>query len=163
MRPRRPGLARPVSPAGLAVLIQPFSQTEGFMRSTRFKGAVALVLLVLLLTTPLASAQAPSVVNVFSIWVRLSLRGNSQQEIESQLSNMDPKTLAEVKSRLRQSVISNLRIKRIGERYETSQDSDDRKAVLESIQTEIRFAGLENDEQLVLMIKDRFGIHMRQF
>lgn len=133
------------------------------MRSTRFKGAVALVLLVLLLTTPLASAQAPSVVNVFSIWVRLSLRGNSQQEIESQLSNMDPKTLAEVKSRLRQSVISNLRIKRIGERYQTSQDSDDRKAVLESIQTEIRFAGLENDEQLVLMIKDRFGIHMRQF
>lgn len=133
------------------------------MRSTRLKSAVALGLLVLLLTTPLASAQAPSVVNVFSIWVRLSLRGNSQQEIESQLSNMDPKTLAEVKDRLRQSVISNLRIKRIGERYQTSQDSDDRKAVVESIQTEIRFAGLENDEQLVLMIKDRFGIHMRQF
>ncbi len=123
---------------------------------------MALVLLVLLLATPLASAQAPSVVNVFSIWVRLSLRGNSQQEIESQLSNMDPKTLAEVKTRLRQSVISNLRIKRIGERYQTSMDSDDRKAVLESIQTEIRFAGLENDEQLVLMIKDRFGIHMQQ-
>lgn len=132
------------------------------MRFSYVKVVILLVFMIMVVVTTLTFAQTPSVVNVFSIWVRLSLRGNSQQEIESQLRNMDPKTLEEVKSRLRQSVISNLRIKKIHELYTRSLDSDDTQAVVNSIQTEIRFAGLENDEQLVLMIKDQFGIHLGQ-
>lgn len=132
------------------------------MRISKLKVVLLLVCAIMVVATTLTFAQAPSVVNVFSIWVRLSLRGNSQQEIESQLRNMDPKTLDEVRSRLRQSVISNLRLKKIRELYARSQDSDDTQAVVNSIQTEIRFAGLENDEQLVLMIKDQFGIHLNQ-
>jgi hypothetical protein len=118
------------------------------------------LLLLLIVLSPASMAQAPSAVNVFSIWVRLSLRGLSQQEIESLLHNMDPKTIAQVKSRLRQVVMTNLELKRIGEHYRNSRDSDDLHSVRTSIETEIRFAGLQSDEQLKLMIKDRFGIQI---
>ena len=62
----------------------------------------------LLVSTPVGLAQAPSAVSVFSIWVRLSLRGFAQEEIESVLRNMDAKTLTEVKARLRRTVLANL-------------------------------------------------------
>ena len=117
----------------------------------------------LLVSTPVGLAQAPSAVSVFSIWVRLSLRGFAQEEIESVLRNMDAKTLTEVKARLRRTVLANLQLKKVGEQLRFSRDKDDLNNVISSIETEIRFAGMQNDKLLKLQIKDRYGIRLDRF
>lgn len=125
---------------------------------------VILTLLVLgfLFTGPVSVAQGPSAVSVFSIWVRLSIRGYSQEEIESVLSNMDRKTVEEVKSRLRRTVLVNLELKKIKNQLRQSRDSDDLRSIRASVETEIRFAGMQSDPLLRLMIKDRFGVRLEQ-
>ena len=116
------------------------------------------LLLLLLGATPISMAQAPSAVSIYSIWLRLSLRGLSQNEIESVMRNMDPKAIAEVKERLRLTVLSNLEARRVRERFLSSRDSDDLKSLYISIDTELRFAGLQHDDEVKLMIRDRFGV-----
>jgi hypothetical protein len=71
---------------------------------------------------------------------------------------MDAKTLDEVKTRLRKSVLANLRLKRVRERFQASRDKGDLQDVLSSVETEIRFAGLESDEELKFEISERLGI-----
>jgi len=117
----------------------------------------------LIISTPITLAQAPSPVSVYSIWVRLSLRGFSQQEIESLLYHMDKKTIDQVKERLRQIVLAQLQLRKIGHQLKQSRDKDDLNNVVNSIETEIRFAGMQNDNLLKLMIKDRYGIRLDQF
>jgi hypothetical protein len=109
---------------------------------------------------PVSQAQTPPAlgVNIYSNWLKLSLRGYSQEEIESALSNMDAKTLNEVKGRLRRTVLSNLRLKKVKERFQSSRDKGDLQDVANTIETEIRFSGLENDEELKHLIEERFGI-----
>lgn len=133
------------------------------MVSHWMKWFVLAVLFTALFATPLSLAQAPSAVSVFSIWVRLSLRGLGQEEIESLLRNMDPKTIADVKARLRRTVLAQLQLKKIGPQLRGSRDKDDLNNVIHSIETEIRFAGMQNDDLLKLMIKDRYGIRVDQF
>jgi len=111
--------------------------------------------------SPTALSQSrQGVVNVFTMWVQLSRRGLSQEEIESQLGHMDRELLEEVKSRLRRNVITNLEFKNIGGRLNTSRDSDDLRAIVQSVREEIRFAGLQNDPRIRLMIKDEFGLRL---
>ena len=125
---------------------------------------VLILAALLLATAPVTFAQtSPSAVSVFSIWVRLSLRGLSQEEIESVLRNMDPKTINEVKARLRRTVLANLQLKKVGEHIQLSRDSDDLSTVISSIETEIRFAGMQNDDRLKLEIKDRYGVRLGRF
>ena len=121
-------------------------------------GILAVLVSVLMATTISNAQTPPNAVSVYSIWVRLSLRGYSQEEIESLLKNMDAKTIDDVKARLRRSVLSNLRLKRVKERFQASRDKGDLYDVLSSIETEIRFAGLENDDELKSEIRERFGI-----
>lgn len=129
-----------------------------------FKFVTMLAVIMLLAASPISFAQStPPLANVFSEWVSLSLRGNSQNEIESKLRHLGEGNLKEVKQRLRQTVISNLRLRKIRELYLGSRDSDDLNNVMSFIATEIRFAGLQNDEQIVLMIKDNFGIPLAGF
>ena len=130
-----------------------------------WKNWIILAALALLITvTPVSMAQSPPApISLYSVWVRLSLRGLTQGEIESLMRNMDPKSIDQVKQRLRTTVISNLEFKRIRERFLSSRDSDDLAQVLVSIGTEIRFAGMENDEELRLMIKNRFGVQLDRF
>jgi hypothetical protein len=121
--------------------------------------ALLATLATLVVVTPTSQAQTPpNAVSVYSIWVRLSLRGYSQAEIESLLRNMDAKTLEDVKGRLRMTVIHNLRLKRIRERFQSGRDKGDLQDVLSSIETEIRFAGLENDDELRFEIREQLGI-----
>ncbi|HKI97058.1 MAG TPA: hypothetical protein VKB51_01165 [bacterium] len=119
-------------------------------------------LLLLVTATPATMAQAPSPISLYTIWVRLSLRGLNQSEIESLMRNMDPAAITKVKERLRSTVLSNLETKRVRQQYLAARDSDDIKNVLTSIETELRFAGLENDREIRLMIRDRFGIRVGQ-
>ncbi len=133
------------------------------MRSHWLKFLLPGMVLLLLASTPVSMAQAPPAVSIYSIWIRLSLRGFNQSEIESLMRNMDPKTIAQVKERLRNTVISNLEAKDVRELFLSSRDSDDLKSVLISIETELRFAGLQNDDELKRIIKDRFGIPLARF
>ena len=114
--------------------------------------------LVLATATPVSMAQAPSAVSLYSIWIRLSLRGLNQNEIESLMRNMDPASVAQVKQRLRNTVIGNLATKKVRERFLSSRDSDDLNSVLGTIETELSFAALQSDDEVKLMIRDRFGI-----
>ena len=117
-----------------------------------------LISLLLFLAGPAPRAQSPSSVSLYSIWIKLSLRGMNQGEIESLMRNMAPKSIGQVKKRLRDTVIFNLMAKKIPERFRASRDSDDLKSVLISIETELRFAGLQNDEDVKQMIKNKLGI-----
>ncbi|HEX7928705.1 MAG TPA: hypothetical protein VF678_14010 [bacterium] len=110
------------------------------------------------LAVPVTQAQTPPAINVYSIWLRMSLRGYSQEEIESALRNMDAKTIEEVKGRLRRTVLSNLRLKNVRERFLASRDKGDLEDLFSTIQTEIRFAGLENDAELKHLIEESFSI-----
>ena len=130
--------------------------------SAWIKWALILVILVAGVATPVSQAQTPSSINVYSIWLRMSLRGYSQQEIESALRNMDAKTMDEVRSRLRSTVLSNLRLKKVRERFLASKDKGDLQGVVDTIETEIRFAGLENDTDLKHQIEERFGIPLQR-
>lgn len=121
-----------------------------------------LTALFLFLAGSVPMAQTPSSVSIYSVWIRLSLRGMNQAEIESLMRNMAPKSIDQVKSRLRETVISNLKAKKIQELFLASRDEDDLKSVLTSIETELRFAGLQNDEDVKLMIKDRLGISIHR-
>ena len=114
--------------------------------------------LVLATATPVSMAQAPSAVSLYSIWIRLSLRGLNQNEIESLMRNMDAASIAQVKQRLRNTVIGNLATKKVRERFLSSRDSDDLNSVLGTIETELSFAALQSDDEVKLMIRDRFGI-----
>ena len=116
--------------------------------------------LLLAAATPVTMAQAPSTFSIYSIWIRLSLRGLNQNEIESLMRNMDPAAIKQVKERLRNTVLANLETQRVRQRFRRSRDSDDLKSVMTSIETELRFAGLQHDDEVKLMIKDRFGIPM---
>ena len=124
------------------------------------KRALPVLLLFMLALPPLSTAQSQKGVppSLYSIWVRLSLRGYNQAEIESLLRNMDAKAIADVKQRLRQIVLSNLELRKVRSRYLKSRDSDDLVTLRLSIETEIRFAGMETDTVLREMIIDRFGI-----
>ena len=124
---------------------------------------VLLIAAVIAVGIPVTSAQNEGVINLYSVWVNLSLRGHPQEEIESLLRNMDPDRVDDVKARLRRSVMANLEIKRIGSRYRSSRDQDDLNGVTSTIQTELRVASLENDPEVRMMIKDRFGIPFTQF
>jgi hypothetical protein len=114
------------------------------------------------IATPATQAQTPPALNVYSIWLRMSLRGYSQEEIESALRNMDAKTIDEVKSRLRRTVLANLRLKNVRERFQLSRDKGDLQDVKGTIETEIRFAGLENDNELKREIEEAFGVPLNR-
>lgn len=133
------------------------------MSTTKFRVAALLAAAMLLVGAPIAPAQNPRVVNLYSVWVQLALRGHPQEEIESLLRNMDAAVISEVKERLRNTVIANLKLKKLGQNYRASRDKDDLNVVVTQIQTELRFASLENDEEVRMMIKDHFGIPIDQF
>ncbi|MGK5094875.1 hypothetical protein WDW89_23055 [Deltaproteobacteria bacterium TL4] len=99
--------------------------------------------------------------NLFSVWVKLSLIGYSQSEIETALNHVDPKQLSRVKQRLRLNVIKNLRRMRLETDIEMSTTEQELSIIRDKIRTEIRFAGLENDRHITTMIQHQYGISLR--
>jgi hypothetical protein len=99
-------------------------------------------------------------VNLFSRWVKLSLMGFNQSEIEATLSSYTPDQLQEVKHRLRRNVMNNLLNGNLQQDIELSTTEQELRYIREKIRTEIRFAGLENDRYIRRMIRHQFGIIM---
>ena len=130
----------------------------------RTKAILIGLLVVLLVGVPPGLGQQPPVDsqgNLYSIWLKLSLMGHNQSEIEAILNGVTPEQLNRIKNQLRRDVLNTLR--RLNLRNEISMSTTEQElfTIREKIRTEIRFAGMENDSRLRRMIRHQFGIALQ--
>ena len=126
---------------------------------------VLVVLMVALLigVPPGLGQQAPvdNRGNLYSIWLKLSMMGHNQSEIEGILNGTTRQQLMRLKNRLRRDVLDTLMHHNLLSQIELSRTEQDLFMIRDKIRTEIRFAGLENDQLLQRMIRHKFGIALQ--
>ena len=128
-----------------------------------FKTKVVLVVLLealLIGVPPGLGKQSPkeSREDLYSIWIKLSMMGHNQSEIEGILTGISQQQLQHLKNRLRRDVLNTLTHLNLSNEIELSRTEQDMVMIRDKIRTEIRFAGLENDLLLQRMIRHKFGI-----
>ena len=128
-----------------------------------FKTKVVLVVLLvaLLIGVPPGLGQQStkdSREDLYSIWIKLSMMGRNQSEIEGILAEITEQQLQHLKNRLRRDVLNTLTHLNLSNEIELSRTEQDLVMIRDKIRTEIRFAGLENDLLLQRMIRHKFGI-----
>jgi hypothetical protein len=131
-----------------------------------FKTKVVLVVLLaaLLIGVPPGLGQHPPADkrdNLYSIWLKLSMMGHNQSEIEGLLAGITVEQLQRLKNRLRRDVLATLMQLNLNSEIELSRTDQDLVMIRDKIRTEIRFAGLENDLLLQRMIRHKFGISLQ--
>tara|TARA_B100000378_G_scaffold69755_1_gene52904 strand:- start:3672 stop:4079 length:408 start_codon:yes stop_codon:yes gene_type:complete len=131
-----------------------------------FKTKVVLVVLLvaLLIGVPPGLGQQPLADNrgnLYSIWLKLSMMGHNQSEIEGILNGTTKQQLMRLKNRLRRDVLDTLMHHNLLSQIELSRTEQDLFMIRDKIRTEIRFAGLENDQLLQRMIRHKFGIALQ--
>ena len=131
-----------------------------------FKTKVVLVVLLaaLLIGVPPGLGQQPPAGkrdNLYSIWLKLSMMGHNQSEIEGLLAGITVEQLQRLKNRLRRDVLATLMQLNLNSEIELSRTEQDLVMIRDKIRTEIRFAGLENDLLLQRMIRHKFGISLQ--
>jgi len=131
-----------------------------------FKTKVVLVVLLVALligVPPGLGQQAPADNrgNLYSIWLKLSMMGHNQSEIEGILNGTTKQQLMRLKNRLRRDVLDTLMHHNLLSQIELSRTEQDLFMIRYKIRTEIRFAGLENDQLLQRMIRHKFGIALQ--
>ena len=131
-----------------------------------FKTKVILVVLLvaLLIGVPPGLGQQPPADNrgnLYSIWLKLSMMGHNQSAIESILNGTTKQQLMRLKNRLRRDVLDTLMHHNLLSQIELSRTERDLFMIRDKIRTEIRFAGLENDQLLLRMIRHKFGIALQ--
>ena len=122
------------------------------------------LLVVLLVGVPPGLGQQPPVDsqgNLYSIWLKLSLMGHNQSEIEAILNEVTPEQLYRIKNQLRRDVLNTLRRLNLHNEISMSTTEQELFTIREKIRTEIRFAGMENDSRLRRMIRHQFGIALQ--
>ena len=122
------------------------------------------LLVVLLVGVPPGLGQQPpadSQGNLYSIWLKLSLMGHNQSEIEAILNGVTPEQLNRIKNQLRRDVLNSLRRLNLQNEINMSTTEQELYTIREKIRTEIRFAGMENDFRLRRMIRHQFGITLQ--
>ena len=122
------------------------------------------LLVVLLVGVPPGLGQQPPVDsqgNLYSIWLKLSLMGHNQSEIEAILNGVTPEQLYRIKNQLRRDVLNTLRRLNLQNEISMSTTEQELFTIREKIRTEIRFAGMENDSRLRRMIRHQFGITLQ--
>jgi len=100
--------------------------------------------------------------NLYTKWITLALVGKNQAEIEYFFRNEKEATINQIKTRVRNAVVENLRRAGINKLIEQSSDADDLNVVIRKIIIEIRYAGMELDKDLRLSIKEEFGVHLER-
>ena len=128
-----------------------------------FKTKVVLVVLLVALligVPPGLGQQSPEDIreDLYSIWIKLSMMGHNQSEIEGILTGITEQQLQHLKNRLRWDVLNTLTHLNLSNEIELSRTEQDLVMIRDKIRTEIRFAGLENDLLLQRMIRHKFGI-----
>ncbi len=99
--------------------------------------------------------------NMYTKWITLALLGKNQAEIEYYFRNEKEAAIQRVKQRIRFAVLENLRRSGIKSMIDNSSDADDFNVIITKILLEIRYVGLEHDPDLLLSIKEEFGIEIR--
>jgi hypothetical protein len=99
--------------------------------------------------------------NIFSQWVKLSLMGYNQSEIEATLNVYQSEEIQLVKRRLRRNVLNNLTGGNLQQDISLGSTEQELRYIRDKIRTEIRFAGLENDLMVRQMIRHQFGIALQ--
>ena len=130
----------------------------------RTKAILIGLLVVLLVGVPPGLGQQPPVDsqgNLYSIWLKLSLMGHNQSEIEAILNGVTPEQLYRIKNQLRRDVLNTLRRLNLQNEISMSTTEQELFTIREKIRTEIRFAGMENDSRLRRMIRHQFGIALQ--
>ena len=130
----------------------------------RTKAILIGLLVVLLVGVPPGLGQQPPVDsqgNLYSIWLKLSLMGHNQSEIEAILNGVTPEQLNRIKNQLRRDVLNTLRRLNLHNEISMSTTEQELFTIREKIRTEIRFAGMENDSRLRRMIQHQFGIALQ--
>ena len=130
----------------------------------RTKAILIGLLVVLLVGVPPGLGQQPPVDsqgNLYSIWLKLSLMGHNQSEIEAILNGVTPEQLNRIKNQLRRDVLNTLRRLNLHNEINMSTTEQELFTIREKIRTEIRFAGMENDSRLRRMIRHQFGIALQ--
>ena len=132
-----------------------------------FKTKVVLVVILVafMIGVPPGLGQQPPAdnrINLYSIWLKLSLMGHNQSEIEGIITGITKKQLQHLKNRLRRDVLETLMQHNLHNEIELSRTEQDLVMIREIIRTEIRFAGLENDTLLQRMIRHKFGISLQE-
>ena len=130
----------------------------------RTKAILIGLLVVLLVGVPPGLGQQPPVDsqgNLYSIWLKLSLMGHNQSEIEAILNGVTPEQLYRIKNQLRRDVMNTLRRLNLHNEISMSTTEQELFTIREKIRTEIRFAGMENDSRLRRMIRHQFGITLQ--
>ena len=128
-----------------------------------FKTKVVLVVLLVALligVPPGLGKQSPKEnrEDLYSIWIKLSMMGHNQSEIEGILTGISQQQLQHLKNRLRRDVLNTLIHLNLSNEIELSRTEQDMVMIRDKIRTEICFAGLENDLLLQRMIRHKFGI-----
>ena len=122
------------------------------------------LLVILLIGVPPGLGQQPledKKGNLYSIWLKLSLMGYNQSEIEAILNGVTPEQVKRIKIQLRRDVISSLRRLNLQNEIDLSTTEQELFTIREKIRTEIRFMGMENDVRLRWMIRHQFGITLQ--
>ena len=122
------------------------------------------LLVILLIGVPPGLGQQPPADtkgNLYSIWLKLSLMGYNQSEIEAILNGVTPEQVKRIKIQLRRDVISSLRRLNLQNEIDLSTTEQELFTIREKIRTEIRFMGMENDVRLRWMIRHQFGITLQ--
>ena len=130
----------------------------------RTKAILIGLLVVLLVGVPPGLGQQPPVDsqgNLYSIWLKLSLMGHNQSEIDAILNGVTPEQLYRIKNQLRRDVLNTLRRLNLHNEISMSTTEQELFTIREKIRTEIRFAGMENDSRLRRMIRHQFGIALQ--
>ena len=130
----------------------------------RTKAILIGLVVVLLVGVPPGLGQQPPVDsqgNLYSIWLKLSLMGHNQSEIEAILNGVTPEQLNRIKNQLRRDVLNTLRRLNLHNEISMSTTEQELFTIREKIRTEIRFAGMENDSRLRRMIRHQFGIALQ--
>ena len=130
----------------------------------RTKAILIGLLVVLLVGVHPGLGQQPPVDsqgNLYSIWLKLSLMGHNQSEIEAILNGVTPEQLNRIKNQLRRDVLNTLRRLNLHNEISMSTTEQELFTIREKIRTEIRFAGMENDSRLRRMIRHQFGIALQ--
>jgi len=132
-----------------------------------FKTKVVMVVLLvaLLIGVPPGLGQQTSEdnrENLYSIWLKLSMMGHNQSEIEGILTGITKQQIMRLKNRLRRDVLDTLMHHNLISQIELSRTEQDLVMIRDKIRTEIRFAGLENDHLLQRMIRHKFGISLHK-
>ena len=122
------------------------------------------LLVILLIGVPPGLGQQPledKKGNLYSIWLKLSLMGYNQSEIEAIQNGVTPAQVKRIKIQLRRDVISSLRRLNLQNEIDLSTTEQELYTIREKIRTEIRFMGMENDVRLRWMIRHQFGITLQ--